>query len=465
MSLCLPWFDSDTLRHKLLVWVMVPMVILLILNILFANKFGHDSADRRHDRFLFDASKILLDQVRTNQGNVEFSLHSGAINMLTADKKDQVYFFLSGWQQNYHFGYADLPRPREALTDKPVYYLGVYNGRPVRMMAALMPENDVVSGRIVVLLGKTLAVHDERAEELMWRLLPAQFVLIFFVGVAVWWGVGRGMRPLLQLREEVSRRSSQDLSPLQENRVVAEVRPLIAGFNDLLGRLDQSMALQRRFVSDAAHQLRTPIAGLKAQTELALRSNDPNEIRYSLQLMHRATEHAAHLVNQLLALARAEPGVQQPEHLMPALDFVALARTITEECVGRALQKEIDLGFEAPAGAILVNGDAFLLREMLNNLIDNALRYTPSGGQVTVRVTRAEDVAQLEVEDNGPGIPDEERERVFERFYSVLGTNQGGCGLGLSIVSEIVQRHQAQILLSSGAEGVGTMMRVIFRAA
>lgn len=459
MSLYRSWFDSDTLRQKLLWWVQLPMVILLLLNVALIYKLGHESADRRHDRFLSDASRILLDQLHTNHGQVEFTLHTGALNMLYEDKKDRVYYAIRGWRQDYNFGYADLPEPPGKLSDKPVYYMADYAGHPLRMMAAIIPENDVASGRVEVLVGKTLVLHDERAQEWMWRVLPSQIFLMLFAGGALWWGVGRGLRPLLQLREEVTRRSSLDLRPLPENNVVAEVRPLIHSFNGLMERLDQSLILKRRFIADAAHQLRTPLAGLKAQAELAQLLDDPVEIRHSLQQIRLAADHAAHLANQLLLLARAEPGAQDS---MTELDLAALVTEITEYWLQNAFTKKIDLGLECHGSDFLILGNRLLLGELLNNVIDNALRYTQMGGHVTVRVSRIGDAVQLEIEDNGPGIPQGERERVFERFYRVLGTNQEGCGLGLSIVREIADRHHADVRLASAADGTGTSVSVTF---
>ncbi len=453
------WFNPDTLRQKLLRWVMFPMVVLLILNIALIYRLGHQSADRRHDRFLNDVSKILLDQLRTNQGRVEFNIHSGALNMLIADKKDQVYFSLRDGRQAFQFGNANLPLPTRNPGETPVYYQANYAGQPVRMMAAIMPEGDVASGHVLVLVGKTLVLHDERAQEWMWRVLPAQILLMLFAGGILWWGVGRGLRPLLQLRDEVTRRSSLDLSPLPENNVVAEVRPLIRGFNELMGRLDESLTLKQRFIADAAHQLRTPLTGLKAQAELALRLNDVDEIRHSLQQMRRAADHAAHLANQLLLLAHAEPGAQAG---IKDVELVALAKKATEDWLQNAWQKNIDLGFESVHSECHLPGNALLIGEMLKNLIDNALRYTQNDGQVTVRVHCDRESVNLEVEDNGPGIADKDRERVFERFYRVLASNQEGCGLGLSIVREIAYRHHGEVHLLSGAGGRGTRMRIRF---
>jgi two-component system sensor histidine kinase TctE len=228
-----------------------------------------------------------------------------------------------------------------------------------------------------------------------------------------------------------------------------------------MGRLDESMILQRRFVADAAHQLRTPLTGLKAQAELALILDDPAEIRHSLQQIRRAADHAAHLANQLLLLARSEPGAQDN---MAVFDLAVVARSAAEYWVQTALKKDIDLGFEEAEGDCQITGKTLLVGEALNNLIDNALRYTPSGGHVTVRLSRSGESVLLEVEDNGSGIPDAEKDRVFERFYRVLGTNQEGCGLGLAIVREIAQRHHAEVALFPGAEGIGTLVRITFRA-
>jgi two-component system sensor histidine kinase TctE len=456
------WFESDSLRQKLLRWVIMPMVILLLLNIALIYRLGHESADRRHDRFLLDSSKLLLDQLVTNNGQVILNIHSGVQAMLYPDKKDQLYYSLSGWQQPFQFGSPDLPLPRGGLSATPVYYLASYEGHPMRMMAAIMRDPDVSSGRVVVILGKTLVLHHERADEWMWRVLPSQIFLTVFTAMVIWLGVGRGLRPLIQLRNEVTRRSSQDLSPLPENKVVAEVRPLIRSFNELMGRLDESLILQRRFIADAAHQLRTPLTGLKAQAELALLLNDPEQIRHSLEQMRLATNHAAHLANQLLLLARAEPGTQDG---MSDVNLSMLARSVTEFWVQNAWQKKIDLGFECAESDCHITGNSLLLGELLNNLIDNALRYTQPGGHVTVRLDCHDDAVSLEVEDNGPGIPACDHERVFERFYRVLGTDQEGCGLGLSIVREIADRHHAAVSLLCGADGVGTLMRITLRTA
>jgi len=231
----------------------------------------------------------------------------------------------------------------------------------------------------------------------------------------------------------------------------------------LLQRLSKTLAAQQRFVADAAHQLRTPVAGIKTQTELALRQSPPEDVQTILSQLHTATEQTTRLINQLLSLARAEPGTERA-FAMEHLDLNQLGREVTTEWVPHALAREIDLGFDGSQASAMIEGDAFLLKEMLNNLLDNAIRYTQDGGQITVRIKPARDKVVLSVEDNGPGIPETDRERVFERFYRVLGTGVEGCGLGLAIVREIAQNHAAETTLESGANGKGTVIKVIFPA-
>jgi two-component system sensor histidine kinase TctE len=217
-------------------------------------------------------------------------------------------------------------------------------------------------------------------------------------------------------------------------------------------------------VADAAHQLRTPVAGIKTQTELALRQTQTADVQATLKQLHTATEQATRLVNQLLSLARAEPGAGRIQHAEP-LDLVALARDTTTEWVPRALARNIDLGFDSPLPDARIKGDHFMLREILNNLLDNAVRYTQPGGQVTVRVTPEPTGVVLSVEDNGPGIPEAERARVFERFFRVLGTGAEGCGLGLAIVREIALSHGGDASLAGSAKDAGTQVRVAFPRA
>jgi two-component system, OmpR family, sensor histidine kinase TctE len=314
---------------------------------------------------------------------------------------------------------------------------------------------------VLVQVAENRSARNEFARQIIFRMILPQLLLIVFAGLMLWYAVGRGLAPLDALRSEIENRSHRDLSALPVEQTPQEVRPLIRAMNELLERLSLALASQQRFIADAAHQLRTPIAGLKTQTELALRQTPSGEAQRTLRQLRSATEQTTHLVNQLLSLARAEPPAGRV-HSTERVDLEALARGATTEWVPRAIERNVDLGFDADSQSAHVDGDPFLLREMLANLLDNAVRYTQPNGQVTVRVTRNAGRAELTFEDNGPGIPEAERVRVFERFYRVLGTGVEGCGLGLAIVREIAQSHGAEIRLATPADGRGTVVRVVF---
>jgi two-component system sensor histidine kinase TctE len=316
----------------------------------------------------------------------------------------------------------------------------------------------------LVAVAETLGKRQALAREILWDVILPQLVLIVVAGVAVWLGIGRGLIPLATLRQQISARSPRDLGPLVLTESPQEVRPLVQALNELLARLRAAIEAQQRFVADAAHQLRTPLAGLKTQAELALRESDMPAVRHSLEQIKTASEQTARLANQLLSLARAEPGSDQPAP-MAELDFGNLAREVTSDWIQTALDNGIDLGFEEPSAPARIRGNAILLRELISNLTDNAVRYTQRGGQVTVAVTHLGSSVSLSVTDNGPGIPESEHARVFERFYRVLGTGREGAGLGLAIVREIADRHGAQLRLAAGPDRRGTRLTVVFASA
>jgi two-component system sensor histidine kinase TctE len=264
----------------------------------------------------------------------------------------------------------------------------------------------------------------------------------------VWLALVRGIRPLAQLERRIRARKADDMSALDESVVPEEVAPLVSSINDLLGRLKVSLSTQKRFLADAAHQLKTPLAGLRMQADLAQRQSDADELKRSLQQIGRASVRATHTVNQLLALARAETSGRSLAKTR--VDLVEVVSEAIQESLARALDKRIDLGYEGPPpgqAASLLEGNATLLKEMVRNLIDNAINYTPEGGQVTARLLADgfSGSLLLLVEDTGPGIAEDERERVFQPFYRALGTNVDGSGLGLAIVAEIARQHGAQV--------------------
>jgi two-component system sensor histidine kinase TctE len=328
-------------------------------------------------------------------------------------------------------------------------------GERVRVAYLWVPNAGTGPSPPLVQVAETLDKRSRLATEIIKGVILPQFVILPVAVLLVWLALARGIAPLNELQQRIRRREPHDLSPIEERNAPEEVTPLVLAINDLLARLDQSMRTQKHFLADAAHQLKTPLAGLRMQAELAQQEIDagrstPQELKRSLQQIARSSQRAAHMVNQLLSLARAEDKEQAAKR-----QEVPLARIATEtvrDFVPRAMDKRIDLGYEGPQRddpAHRLIGQPVLVRELLRNLVDNALQYTPADGTVTVRLVPDPfgQVVVLQVEDSGPGIPEAERELVFQPFYRALGTNVDGSGLGLAIVREIAQQHDAQIVV------------------
>jgi len=307
-----------------------------------------------------------------------------------------------------------------------------------------------------VQVAETLDKRSRLATEIIKGVILPQFVILPLAVLLVWFALARGIAPLNTLQQRIRRRQSQDLSPIDEHDVPEEVAPLVRSINDLLARLDQTMGAQKHFLADAAHQMKTPLAGLRMQAELAQREidagGDPQAVKRSLKQIARSSQSAAHLVNQLLAMARAEDSEQARRQ--QDVPLIKLAREVVRDFVPRAMDKRIDLGYEGPEtdpASPRVTGQPVLVRELIRNLVDNALQYTPAGGTVTVRLMPDPygQVMVLQVEDTGPGIPEAEREQVFQPFYRALGTDVDGSGLGLAIVKEIADKHAATVAVTN----------------
>lgn len=454
-----------TLRSQLLVWLVGPLVVLWSVSSVIDYDVATRFVNLAYDRALLDTALDIGRQVKVINDRIYVDLPDVAVRMLQSRESDRLYYLVTGPGNEFITGEPDLPPPPDTSTDRVRYYDDEYRGRLIRVVALRVPvEPGSGRGAVLIQVAERMTVRTESARQIMLRMALPQGLLVIAAALTVWYGVARGLAPLSSLRREIESRSHRDLSPLPEERAPQEVQPLIHAMNDLLARLHATLEAQQRFIADAAHQLRTPLAGIKTQTELALRQAGSDEARSALAQLNAATEQTTRLVNQLLSLARAEPGERQ-EHATAPLDLVKLARETTTEWVPRALERQIDLGFDGPEGSLTVEGNAFLLKEMLNNLLDNAIRYTQPGGHVTTRVACRDARVMLSVEDNGPGIPESERERVFERFYRVLGTGVEGCGLGLAIVREIALSHGATIALESGPAGSGTVVKVSFPLA
>jgi two-component system sensor histidine kinase TctE len=409
-----------------------------------------EPASDAYDQALVDVGIALGERIRSTGDAIAFDLPGAAEQVLRTDKYDTIFYQLRRPDGTTLAGDAGLPPIPATQTpeDGVIAYDGVYREQRVRIVALLVPCGGQVC---TVQVAETTNKRAKLARNIVLSSLVPELLITLATLAIVWFGVKRGLAPLEDLSEEIRARSARDLRPIDPGHAPQEARPLVGALNQLFGQVAEASGNQQRFLANAAHQLRTPLAGLQAHTEIALAQDIPEAHRAQLEQVHRATIRTARLANQLLALARAEPGGYRADAFAP-VNLRTVVEDAADEWVHRAMAKEIDLGFELADAP--VSGDAVLLREALANLVHNALEYGPAGGSVTVRTGVRDGRPFLEVEDDGPGIPPAEREQVLERFYRVAGTTGTGSGLGLSIVREIAAAHRATLAIGAG-EGDG----------
>ncbi len=465
---------------EILDWMLMPLLLLWPISIAITYFASTSIANEPFDRSLEDRVTVLAQQVKENDGIVSAQLPLSARDILRADDVDNVYFQISDPQQNLVAGDLDVPYPIEE--EKPIPWSVLLRDAQIRntevrvayvyvnLQTIRDPALDAGEPRYaLVQVAETLEKRRQLAKQIVKGVIFPEFIILPIALTLVWFALTRGLSPLAALQDHIRARRPDDLSPIDASAVPEEISPLVRSLNDMLARLSQSIQLQKRFIADAAHQMKTPLAGMRMQSELAMRQSDRKEIQHSLEQLSKSSETATRMINQLLALARAET---QEAQAMPfeKIELTELSRHVVQEWVQAAMTRRIDLGFEAENVELSIRGNPTMLREMLNNLIDNALRYTPALGSVTVRVQADNKQRQaiLEVEDTGPGIPLSERTHVFERFYRILGTDVEGSGLGLAIVREIAIRHGVDIELLSNLHSKdprypGSLFRICFR--
>ena len=445
---------ARSLRAHLLRMLLPPIAGLLGLGAVIAYFPSIEPATEVYDQSLADIGIALGSHIRPSGSGYRLELPAAVEQVLRADRYDAVYYRIGGPDGRAIAGEADLPPPPEP-SHVVQYFDARYRGRTVR--AVSMPAQCGGSTCSVV-VAETTVKRARLAREILFSSVLPETLIALATLVLVWFGVKRGLAPLARLSEEINERSPVDLHALDARRAPEETRPLIEALNGLLEQLAATHRNQQRFLANAAHQLRTPLAGLQAHTELALSQPMPDAVRTQVKQVHEATIRTARLANQLLALARAEPGGHREP--LARVDLKAMVEGVADEWVHRALERDLDLGFDLAPGS--VRGDEFLLREALANLLHNALEYAHRGARLTVRTGVRDGQPFIEVEDDGPGIPPSERERVLDRFYRVPGTPGTGSGLGLAIVREIASGHGATITIGEGAATRGCRVALTF---
>ncbi len=455
--------EQRSLFGEILDWMLTPLLLLWPVSLALTWLVAQGLANKPFDRALEYNAHALAQLVTVQGDRAQFNLPQPASEILRADESDLVYYQVLAPDGSFLSGERGLPPPPD--DEKP------FSGE-VRLRDAELRGIDIRIAYLwvrvplpgapaaLVQVAETREKRSMLATEIIKGVMLPQFAILPLAVLLVWLALARGIKPLSQLEERIRARKPDDLSPLDLKAVPVEVAPLVDSVNDLLRRLNDSIATQKRFLADAAHQLKTPLAGLRMQADLAQREgSDTEALRRSLQQIGRSSMRATHTVNQLLALARAEGGgglVRQP------VDLARLVIEVVRDCVPRALDRHIDLGYEGEqpgTPGVWVQGNATLLKEMARNLLDNAMNYTPSSaerpGVVTARVLADTfgHVLLLQIEDSGPGVPEAERELVFQPFYRALGTEADGSGLGLPIVLEIARQHGATVQLDDAHPG------------
>jgi two-component system, OmpR family, sensor histidine kinase TctE len=449
-----------SLRAGLLLRFGFVLVLLLALDGVASYFTALHFANLVYDRWLIDSTRSLAQAVRTESGRVELDLPRAALEIFQFDEVDKTYFKVSSERQGLIGGDASLPDVAPvAIGDLRLAYATLH-GKRVRVVSTLVaPGNS--EDPVLVSVAETLAKRSTLTREILIGMAAPQIALLAIALLLGRLGVTHGLKPLTDLATQIESRGQNNLSPVPQTGLPREAQVLVERINDLLDRLSNAMRAQKRFVADAAHQLRTPLAAVLLHAERAERATDISSEREALGALHRSVERAARVSSQLLILARTDPEAVAAIQLKP-VDLTKLTREVGEEWIPRALERDVDFGLSVPDHPVLVRGDERLLSEVLSNLIDNALRYGNPGGHVTLIVEPGPQPT-LSVQDDGPGIPPEERTLIFERFYRVEHGNGDGCGLGLSIVEEIARLHQATVEVTSGANDRGSRFTVVFR--
>jgi two-component system sensor histidine kinase TctE len=462
---------SISLRRQLVLWILLPQLVLWLAGGGLTYRLAVHYVNQAADAMLSQTARTLSRQVQPTPTGLLVDFPRAAQEVLEADPTDRLLYTVSSPPGRVILGNNTVPLPPkngQLRANEPYFY-------DDEMMLAEPGAGATVGARVMVRIAALYVTYDDpdggqqtmlvqvarnmAHRENLWKrilidtLLPLSGLIVLMT-IIVWAGTGAGLAPLLRLRREVEGRTPTNLTALRSDAAPQEVRSLVQALNALLASVSQNVASQKRFIADAAHQLRTPLAGLQSQTQLALRTNSDPALASCLSMVHQSAMRAAHLVDRLLMLARAEPeaAMATEQTLIEMLPFV---KALVTETVPRALRARIDLGMaettdSTDAVQLHVMGNELLLREALLNILDNAIEYAGSGSDITVQLTRQGDRAVINFVDTGPGIPAALHERVLERF--VRATDKGlGCGLGLAIVREIALRHGGDVVLSNVA--------------
>jgi len=454
---------AHSLRARLLAWVMLPFAGAVVLAGVVGWQNAEATATVVQDRLLLGSARIVAEQLRFEDGSIQDPVPPAALELFQSGDVDSVYYRVVTSDGRTVTGYSEFQLSQARLQPETSQFFDtVVRGQPVRAVVYLQPvltETGIQPVRVQI--AQTLNGRSALVKSLWMQAMVQQLATLALVALLVWLGLRNCLKPLLRLRDAVLARRPGSLHALEIDAVPVELSPLVDAINEYAIRLERHTSVQQSFIQNAAHQLRTPLTLLTTQVSYAIRATEQAGRSESLSAIRQTVQQSVRLVNQLLTLSSAEvhaPGDLQGEQ--GHLDEVV--RGVLVDMAGRAQSKQIDLGFESTAVDVRVRGHAVTLREIVMNLVDNAIRYTQAGGVVTTRIVADADSVTLIVEDNGPGIPLAERDRVFQRFYRIDDSDSDGCGLGLAIVREFATALGAGVALRTPTSGVGVAVEVGF---
>jgi two-component system sensor histidine kinase TctE len=456
-----------SLRSTLLLWLLLPLAAVTALDTWVTFESATRTATLVQDRLLLGSARSIAERVQVSNGQIVVTIPPAAIELLDAGFQDRVYYRVVDSAGKLLAGNEELGSSLPTATGGPeewVAFDSVLRNQDVRVVTFSQPLFEALNrGPVLIEVAQTLHGRAEFARTIWLHAARQQALMLLLVGGLLWLGLRRGLMPLTALRNRMLRRQPGAVESIDEASVPTELEPLVAALNEYVLCLNDQMLSHSRFIADASHQLRTPLTVLNTQIAFAMRQSDPATAAEVLTAIHHSVQASIRLVNQLLAVTEAESASRPVLKTVP-IDLCQSIAAALEELASLAQAKNIDLGFEASDESLTVLGVPHMLHMLVVNLVDNAIRYTHEGGMVTVRAeAHVDGSVAMTVVDNGPGIPESERDSVFERFYRLLGKESDGCGLGLAIVKEVAVAHGATWKLSAPQSGTGLVVTVTFQ--
>ncbi len=453
---------NSSLGRQLLVWVLLPLASAVAVDTWLTYKSSAATASVVQDRLLLGSARMIAEQIGFEDGAFQHQIPPAALELFQSGESDRIFYRVTTGSGQLLSGYSDLPLPpMDVAADSPQFFGATMRGEPVRVVAFFQPVIGNPSALpVTVEMAQTMHAHGQLTRKLWLHAVAQQLLILALATIFILFGLHRGLQPLVRLRNDVRSRKEGSLHLLQTRNIPSELMPLVDSFNDYIQRLEKYTKLRGSFIQNAAHQLRTPLAVLNTQISDAMRAESKAHGDTWLVAARKTLQQTTRLVNQFLTLSSAEEYIasKTPISTQQCCDIV---QKVLEDLAAMAHGKSIDLGFERSGRDAFVSTDPAALREIAVNVIDNAIRYTPVLGRVTVRVHSTERHIAMSVEDNGPGVPLDSQEKIFQRFYRIEGSDSAGSGLGLAIVKELAARCAAAIRLSAPTHGGQGLLVVI----